>query len=825
MPDNDPPEKFPRKRPPKPVKPEREAVPRPEASKPPENLSAAEQLYKTEQQQEAARRHAREIAQVYAGRTFPLDQEIVKEELKKGFLEEAQMMGRQYNPEELDLYVNQVIAQASSGPRERQGYGLTEKEQKQILEAAEKDNTGEKAWEVIDRFLCEVFDPADANIAEVLQLDLNSAIKLVDIFHTVLKIPGEKGEALRIKTSLMNSLRRLTHNALWMMESGQGKPDKMADYMQQSSELIDLLFDTKGTASAFRFYEKVMKQMQARGGNWIEPERMMFRSSGQKVGRSELDEKARALFVDALKKGAVDNHGPYATEEELNREWPAWKIRQALSLGKSFGAISLRFPQITAATRLPEADLMVSAKYEDFVRPLNPVEHLLRKFGGYGPAVSLFYYILTGEQKLFKKTEEAYKAFSKIKDNPLMHDAMTAADLFEYNGPTASEWRTALIAGKFKTEEERKKLGIQAHLLLLEAEKDQKMGKASTPEEKQVIEAEFKQKSQEAWRAAARRSPLLILRMLTEPDEAGRDFGKYQQLVNREVFGRNKVSEEELDQLENELFVLEEEAVRKKRLELNYDLIKDPGLRRQVRAYAQAIEKVFSGPGAKTKVVENGQTKEISLVEAFLNKREIAKRSPYSLETSDMAFEQMEFAKTGHIGWLARAFRDYKDLYDATLAIGVLMDKLPRATKGVEIAELIHGVYWPLQDIHRSTGLGMAKKLMEGVIRASKNYYPWAPWPYNVFKKAREEPESFIQHLYGRNAIAWDKIEQRNFVKHMRWWGMNESSKEMYDKFQLHRKHCFLELGVKYGPFALALWLYAVIKWLTESLKEETKEV
>lgn len=83
------------------------------------------------------------------------------------------------------------------------------------------------------------------------------------------------------------------------------------------------------------------------------------------------------------------------TEQEYKNQWPEQRIRRVISMGRAFEAITLRMPTMVARGRIGDKPGYRSPAYEDFVRVLDPFEHLMEKFGRYDPGAQFLLFILS----------------------------------------------------------------------------------------------------------------------------------------------------------------------------------------------------------------------------------------------------------------------------------------------------------------------------------------------------------------------------------------------------------------------------------------------
>ncbi len=703
------------------------------------------------------------------------------------------------------------------------------------VERFQNAKTSEEAWEVLDELTSDIYAGADMQPDSSFEtcFGIQEQIKLAQLRFLARTSPF--AEELVPKMNMVYSMRRLVHNTMMLIEGGHGKIEEVAGMLQAESSLVDTLFGQEGVAEAYRLYEDLIERIRVRNHNWIPPEQML-RSWHQKGAL--LDKQVRELFIKAVKNGAIGGK-IYKTEEEFKKAWPDWKINRALHLGRAYGSVSARFPEIVSQVRLPKGSAQMTSPYaEDFIRTFNPVEHLVRKFK-IGREMAYLYYLLSGgEMRTFKDQKEMDEAFDKLTD---ISRVMSLSEKQRHKIPNLI-WNLVGInsrAGGWRLKEsirdlppeQRQYAGIEAALQGVEDTlKEEIPGFERLPsaQKKQLI----LQKKQEIWDLTLRRSPLVVWRALVivRPD--------LQSKLNARVFGEEKVSEKQLNEVEDWLLILKEKAVTTFADELDYSLISDPSVRQQVKSYAEGIRELVWQEGFLGGRKEDlGKKKRRVEAKGLLDEGEngdFKKIFPFIITTSDMPFEKFVFEKGGQVGILGRRWRDINAASKTVGAFLGLVSELPRVKKREDYIEAIKQVFKPMDEYAgREETQNFSAYIAEMICRSDQKLLLDKILPAgmgNLFGLINR-PRSYTQKIFGPESAALDAIDIRRLIEALaeedliNSLGEPNHEEKLFKKLKVERKHVLLEYVLRWGPVGLGLFLFALLKEFKKEMEEELKKV
>ena len=719
---------------------------------------------------------------------------------------------------------------------ERREYGergLTTEQEETI-----RFNHFDESWKAVDELVSDIYKMADMRIDEPFDacFDMEMQIKLTAIRRTAMH--SEHGHKLIEKMDAVHTMRRLVHNAMYLVEGGHGKIEDTMKMMQVQSGIADVAFGCEGVAAAHRIYEDHFYKYRMEGlrgqrkdaqgrqiqEDWIPTEDLFY---NWKEGASKIDEDARKLFIKALKAGAIDDK-EYSDEEVLE-EWPEWKINRALHLGRAMGSVTGRFAEIVSEVRLPEGEERnFNSPYdEDFVRTFNPIENLVRKFG-VGRTMAYLTYLFGGEMKTFKNIDEIKEAFNKVTDvQRVMRMSKKERDKipnFIWNltsiDSRSGGWRLGAAAEGLK-DEQLKYIGIEKSL-----EDTEKHGKVLKGANLQKV----LRHNQDVWDRTLRRSPIIVLRGLLPifPDLQGK--------INQKAFG-SLDNPADLNEIEDWLLVLKEKAVKKMEEDLDFDLVDDKD-REKVKKYADAIRDVVWNEGlmgGSKSDFESNPDRQVERVMLVDKNGDMKKIFPHTIAVSDIPFEHLEYIRSGHIGNFGRRWRDILGADNAKNGFMAFMEGLPRAEKSSDYIKMLEPFYEGLREFDRDNAqktVGYMTKMI-GMANKKLPAYQWMPWGvdkipsvFGLFPKAK----SYAQKIFGSDAACWDKIDTFRFVEdvgkldYINSLGEGNKAEELIKDLKIGGNHRALELIVRWGPPAMVFLLYLMMSKLAKEMEEDLKE-
>ncbi len=759
-----------------------------------------------------------------------------RNEYKRRVLQELKEAFPEGNQKELE-YAAELIAEGET----QRGRGLTREEMKKIF-----NPNFDEAWKAVDEILSEIYLLADMNRDDHFDaaFDLETQIKLAEVRRAAAKAHGHK---MAQKLNAVHTMRKTVHNGMYYVEGGQGKPDKMMEMMQKSSEMVDVLFGTEGVASANRFYEDVLERIKSRHNNWLPYDKVAY---NWKTRKSEVDEQVRALFIQALESGAVDG----VEHKNVSRDhpdWPEWKINRALHLGRAYGSVSSRFIEITAASRTPARSVkdgrrFVSQFSEDFVRGFDPVEHMVVKYGPERSA-SFLYYLFSGEQVVFKNKEEAWDKLREITDVSYVMSLPEEKrkkipniiwNMMGASSPLASNWRLLYTIEDMPLEE-RQRAGLQIALAAIG--------------EEGLSDEETLRKKQEIWDKALQRAPLAVLRGVL------RGYPELQQEINKLAGIRT----EEVDEIENWLFVLKERLMEEERehpekeAKLDFGLIKNKRMRQKTKDYLQAIRKKIWEKGLLGGKLEDLGKAGRTVKETGLLGDDLKKFFPFTIAVSDMPFEKMDHIKTGHVGFLARKWRDTNHATNAAYAFMGLMQELPRMKGPDDYKEAMKKIWDELKGFDYEYAQKFTTYMAEMISRACMKT-PWSrylPWPLEKLSEAAlvdnvastlhvkkpinkffdkiigwkpigKRRHSYMQEVYqSYGAAAWDKINIKRLADNLQGEDyINPDQRDkILEKLNAEWWKVVLEGTFKWGPLVIFLIGMLILDRIRQDLEKEVQ--
>jgi hypothetical protein len=793
-----------------------------------ENKEKKESSQRETEAKRAAEEALRTTHREHLARAF-MDVMPITEDNKKALVK----IRRAFNEEESEA-ANRRFVDLFAEQYERGGRRLTIEERQKI-----HSGSADHRWQAIDEILSEIYSKADQYPEEHFHacFDLDQQIKLTEIAQEVMR--GENSTEFTARMHAIHSMREAVHNAMYLVEGAKGGVFEMEKMMKVPSHLSDVLFKeahgvTNGVGTTHRLYEDMfekfrMDQIRTKGENWIPPEKLFLK---WETGESYIDTRVRELFKRALEVGAVDGHKyDYNSLDKKEGPWPEWKINRALHLGRAYGSVTARFPEIVATTRLQgefgestEFKKLKSPYAEDFIRTFNPIEHLVRKFGVGRPMAYLNYLFSGGEQKTYKDLKEIQGDFEKLTDiKKVMGKTKEERDkipnivwnLFSIDSRSGGVRITQAAAEEMLKKGQDDFIGINNRLEGTKGKKDDKLQEAL-------------RKNQEAWDFTLKRTPLILLKGILQ----------FKPELQNEINKEAGVSAAEVDGLEDWLLVLKEDAVMNLKPELDYDLIQDLKERVKVKRYVDAIRKKIWEKGylgGSLVEFEHNPKRKVECEFLVDKDGDMKKIFPFTIAVSDLPLEKLDFIRTGHIWNIERRWRDIVGAKKAQDAFMPFIGELPRLKKVEDYKKMMKPIYDGINEFDHGAAQEFMRYMGELIGRANQKLplYRWLPAPLEKVLDPLgilERPQSYAQELFGADAACWDKINIRRWVEglgeenYISSLGEDNHQDKLFEDLEVRRREVILEFAVRWGPFAVFLILLFLANELKKQMEEELKK-
>lgn len=737
------------------------------------------------------------------------------------------------------------------------------------LSKEEKGYIKEKNFEKIDELFNSFFATADTiphmRFYEVLTTQERS--RLNDFFAELIRQSREEKkwttqevQHLVNRYSQEYVMRNLLHDAVYIVERGGGKPEQLKQFMAlYTSELHNFLFKAPGAPEAARLWEKTFYRLLDEDG-YVDYSRVCL--NPEEAGRgalSEVEEWVYEGLKESLRLGLKDKLREGISDEEFEEEfkdnWPEWKIRRAMALGKGHGIVTMRLVEIAAKGRLPPedpeaAERMPSQWADNFVRTIDATEHLLEKFGIGGPALAILYTVIEGKPGNWRTTKELFDSLRTLED-PENKRIVDLYNLFKAGGPTTnSTWRGIMISKDISPEDLEKQGTL--YRLLVGAERAEKEFrehlKSQGKTKKQIEEAIEKWKEmekgkegglfeykKEVWQQALERNPLQVLR-----EYATLDYGREAEIRDR-VLKKFLEKTDQQDKFDQIKFSDTSDKVRKARKDFLDPIFQeiDLGQERVVEKQADSIDNELSETAQKwVKSIrevldereEEGSNEGRKAVEILAATSEFRA----GLGTDDVDWTLFDFSKTGPSGFIDRRSRDLASAQAAGEGLGEFLDNFARYRNEKEMARFLDDlVFKHVRDYNRDTSSDLAELFYEGICRfnsadTGSKLLPEPFYSLHDMWRVNSPAEAWL----GNDAPAWWAWDKREFFNAMRATGSFQGKGiEDFKKIEkrLRRRagatiwHIAGESAIRFHLLIGAFIIYAIWKEIEKGI-EETAE-
>lgn len=620
----------------------------------------------------------------------------------------------------------------------------------------------------------------------------------------------KKREKLKREFSARFEIRAALHDANWSVAEGGGDIKAFAGAMSTfKSEYVDLIFKDRMVATALHMFEQAFMQIRAENNGQLPYQYIAW---NYKLGSSELERRVGELMRAGMRSGIIEQ----ADE---------WRLRRAIVLARGFGVASLRFPEIAAEARLPEetpeidsegkAKRIGSIYGESISRYLDPLEHIIEKFGVGEDQRAILYYFFTGEKKKGFNTKKDLKAAleqkSAVGSNKRLIDVI---NLFRVGTPfTTTSWRSFMtMEGMTPDKKARIGLGMKENRLngdiedrvkkelrnqirekalregrvVTEAkiteeansEYDKFSNKEKTlslkdfskhpPEETTFNIGEYKRNTRELmWKEALDVNPMRVMWMI-EKDHHGKRLELFQEVLATTGTGGRDIKDL-LRETEMDLMLLQEDiykhgvsgvdehgiTVVRNVLDVSHlDKIPAGERRDRVRAYVGKIREL---------ALSNDLSTSKSFLEGIITEKADQKSPfPFQIGFEDAPFSDLDFINTGGRGF-ARRINDFVGAAQATEQLSGLINTIGPANGGQELVKALKEIKESIQGYDAGIAKEVAQQLAEGIISVYDQSY-WTRIPVIGDIVGMASKTSFAQEHWGKQAMTWTSIDKRNFI-------------------------------------------------------------
>jgi len=706
---------------------------------------------------------------------------------------------------------NQIRAEQSSQRRYR-GYWTEEEEG--YIDDESKNSERERIFE-------EIFVGADSSPGtewnEAFSLDARS--RWDDFISRVGKVPI-LGENLTREFSARFEARKILHNANWGASGGGNIQVFATAAGTYKDEYTDLIFQDPLVESALHFFEQGFQKIRADNNGQLPYEKLEWNFNRKKLNpeTGRLEDNPGSDLEDMVRE-AMDNARRHGILKERNgstiHTLEPWRLQRAIVLARGFGVLSLRFPEIAAEARLPEqtalSDANVSAHrtasiYGEAVgKFLDPIEHLIEKFGIGLEDRAILYFFLTGDKGRFAskaQLEIALKMKSQFK--PGDQRVIDQINFFRTGGPFShSSWRQRVsferLEGETQEDFEKrlKRSGIGVLEARVEGDVDDQIkrdvrtspefvGKTDREiESSEKLSADFdkavKARSDEVkkhlllekrldmWKNALRNNPLRVMWEWEKREtEDNKNPGQRVRFLAEALGVNQDEAKGLLDGVEKDLMIIQEDVVSSRKLipqdpneeMLDFNLIGNEAQRERVRLYVEKIrEKAREGNYRFFKDVLLKYT-------SITGDPGIDTPFPFVVGFDDIPFGEFDFIKSGGRG-MSRKINDFASAANASTELINLLNGIGTAQSTDPLIEHLVKIKDALSNVDADLAQKLIEPLAEGVIRMYKKD-PLAKLPLGAGTFIGMTGDtSFAQKHKGMGAMTWDETDLYNFTKHL----------------------------------------------------------
>jgi len=644
--------------------------------------------------------------------------------------------------------------------------------------------------------------------------------------------------------SARREIRGILHDANWGV-SGGGNIQAFANAAQTyKDEYTDLIFQDPLVESALHFFEQGFQQIRADNNGQLPYEKLEwnFKREGDRGPGSDLedivwDEMRNAVQNGVIKDVVRDGNGKIVlgpdgkpqlrpvSKDILERE-NAWRMQRAIVLARGFGVLSLRFPEIAAEARLPEATALSDANVgahrsasiygESVSAYLDPMEHLIEKFGIGIEDRAILYYFLTGDKRKIQNKKDLVDAleYAKSQFRPEDKRLIDQINYFRTGGPfSRSSWRQRVSFEKLpdETEDEFKIRLKRAGVGVLEArvsgdvedqikkevrgspefvkyetdkeiesnpELTKKFRKAVEARKKEFIPGEVDhlnksmrheeylllEKRVDMWKDTLRRNPLRVMWEWEKREtEDKKNPGQRVRFLSEALQVNEDVARELIDGVEKNLMLIQEEVVSSRKPipanpneeMLNFDLITDDTQRQNVRLYVDKIrEKAAEG--------DYRFFKDVLLKHSPVTDTPF----PFVVGFEDIPFAEYDFIKSGGRG-MSRKINDFASAYTASVELINLINGIGTAQNMETMVQHLVKIKEQISRVDAELARELMPPLAEGIIRMyKKDALAKLPLGIGTFIGMTGDT-SFVQRFKGMGAMTIDEGDIYAFTKHL----------------------------------------------------------
>lgn len=337
------------------------------------------------------------------------------------------------------------------------------------------DENSDRRSEIFEEIFRGVDSSPGVRFNEAFSLEARSKW---DEFITRVSRIGD--ENLTREFSARAKIREILHDANWSV-SGGGNIQAFAEAASTyKDEYTDLIFSDPLVESALHFFEQGFQQIKAENNGQLPYEKLEWNfkrrvlnpdgTYEEKPG-SDLEDLVLEAMKKAIQAGAIKDvvrddsrkivFGPDkkpkigSISKDVLNPGNEWRLQSAIVLARGFGVLSLRFPEIAAEARLPEATALTGADVsaqrtasiygESVSQWLDINEHLIEKFGVGQENRAILYYFLTGDRKKLQNKNDLRRSLDEKRTQFTPGDDERLIDQINYfrtGGPFShSSWR------------------------------------------------------------------------------------------------------------------------------------------------------------------------------------------------------------------------------------------------------------------------------------------------------------------------------------------------------------------------------------------------
>ena len=615
-------------------------------------------------------------------------------------------------------------------------------------------------------------------------------------------------ESLTREFSARKEIRAILHDANWGASGGGNIQEFARAAGTYKDEYTDLIFKDPLVESALHFFEQGFQQIKADNNGQLPYEKLEWNFKREGRPGSDLEDMVHEQLTNAISQGVVkDKNG------NILRNPEPWRIQSAIVLARGFGVLSLRFPEIAAEARLPEetalSDASVGAHrsasiYGEAVgKFLDPLEHLIEKFGIGLEDRAILYFFLTGDKRKFGSKaalEAALKNRSQFK--PEDQRVIDQINFFRTGGPFShSSWRQRVSFERLEGEtpehfENRlKRSGIGVLEARVEGdvmdeikrevrrrpefvgktdreiESSEKLSvdfeKAVKARSKEIKEHLISEKRLDMWKNALRTNPLRVMWQWENKErENNKNPGQRIRFL-AEALGINEhFAKGALSVVERDLMIVQEDFVSSRKLisqdpneeMLNFGLITDESRRENVKKYVDKIrEKAAEGDFKFFKDV-------LLKYPSVTGDPDTDTPFPFVVGFDDIPFGEFDFIKSGGRG-MSRKINDFASAANGSTELINLLNGIGTAQSVEPIIVHLAKIKEAMSNVDSDLAMKIIYPLAKGIVDMYKKD-AMARLPLGIGTLVGMTGDSsYAQKHKGMGAMSWDETDLYSFTK------------------------------------------------------------